>query len=171
MDNRKGDPDQRFAAALKLMKANQLPEAQPAFFALSRDYPNLSGPLTNLGILYARQHQHAQAVTAFIKAVTINPANAVAWNWLGSLYRESGDYLHAEQAYRQALALQPDYAAAHLNLGILYEVSLRRPQEALTQYRSYQEYAGKENLIVTAWIRELEATPTAAITVATGAPP
>ena len=93
----------------------------------------------------------------------------MAWNWLGSLYRENGDYRRAEQAYRQALGVQPDYAAAHLNIGILYDVYLKRPQDALLQYREYLRSAGKEDLLVSAWIRELETS--AGTTVASGASP
>ena len=167
--SRGGDPDQRFSAALKLMRDHQSQEAQAALLALARDFPGFSGPLTDLGILYAQGHQRTQAIAGLTKAVAANPRNAVAWNWLGSLYRESSDDLHAEQSYLQALAVRPDYAAAHLNLGILYEVSMKRPQDALYQYREYLKTAGKEDLIVLAWIRQLESSSTT--TVASGTTP
>lgn len=165
----KSDPDQRFSAALKLMKDHQPQDAQAAFAALAKDFPDFSGPLTDLAILYAQSRQRPQAIAAFGKAVTMNPRNAVAWNWLGILYRESGDYIRSESAYRQALLVKPDYAAAHLNLAILYDVAMRRPQDALFQYREYQRYSGKDDLIVTAWIKDLEMTVGTA--VASGAAP
>ena len=71
------------------------------------------------------------------------------------LYRESGDHARAEQAYRRALAAQPQYAPAQLNLGILYDLYLQRPHDAVAAYRSYRE-AGGGDLIVEAWIREIE---------------
>lgn len=163
------DPDQRFNAALKLMKDHQPREAQAAFMALARDYPDFSGPLTDLAILYAQSRQRPQAIAGFSKAVNMNPRNAVAWNWLGILYREGGDYARAESAYQQALSVKPDYAAAHLNLAILYDVALRRPQDALFQYREYLRTSGKEDLIVSAWIKDLEMT--VGTTVASGATP
>jgi Flp pilus assembly protein TadD len=165
----KADPDQRFSAALKLMKDHQPQEAQAAFAALAKDYPDFSGPLTDLAILYAQSRQRPQAIASFSRAVNMNPRNAVAWNWLGILYRESGDYLRSEKAYQQALAIKPDYAAVHLNLAILYDVGMRRPQDALSQYREYQRTSGKEDLIVTAWIKDLEMT--SGTTVASGAAP
>ena len=167
---KKGDPDQRFKAALKLMKDHE-PEAQAAFLALSQDFPKFSGALTDLGILYAQGRHREQALASFSQAVAANPSNAVALNWLGILYRESGDLARSEQAYRTALALRADYAAAHLNLAILYDVSLRRPQEALAQYREYQKYAGDQNLIVSAWIKDLEQTTSATTAVASGVTP
>jgi len=44
-----------------------------------------------------------------------------------------------------------------LNLGILYDAYLKRPQDALAQYREYQNIAGKDSRpVVTAWINELQ---------------
>ncbi len=152
----KGDPDQRFQEALARMKARKFPEAQAAFIALSRDYPTFSGPLTDLGILYAQSHQRELAVSSLTRAVNANPDNAIAHNWLGTLHREAGDFVHAEQSYRKAITVRPDYAQAHLNLAILYDVALHRPREALASYRDYQRLVGKDDLIVAAWIRDLE---------------
>lgn len=166
----RGDPDQRFQEALALMKARKFPEAQAAFIALSRDFPTFSGPLTDLGILYAQSHQRELAVASLTRAVKANPDNAVAHNWLGTLHREGADFVHAEQSYRKAITVRPDYAQAHLNLAILYDVALHRPREALASYREYQQLVGKDDLIVAAWIRDLEsriqATPSAVRTAA-----
>lgn len=154
----KGDPDARFKEALKLLKDRQPKEAQEAFAKLAADFPTLSGPLTDLGILYAQGKQRAAAIGSFEKAVAVNPDNVVARNWLGTLYRENNEYAKAENAYLKAIATKPDYAPPHLNLGILYDAYLKRPQDALTQYREYQRIAGTDKLIVSAWIKELEAT-------------
>ncbi|MFP5307910.1 MAG: tetratricopeptide repeat protein, partial [Gammaproteobacteria bacterium] len=148
--------DRRFQHALQLMKDQQLDEARAAFEALARDIPELSGALTNLGILYAQARQRDAALLSFSEAVEANPRNAVALNWLGILYRERGDYAQAERTYRRALAVRPNDVAVLLNLGILYDVYLQRPQDAISAYRSYRA-AGGGDLIVEAWIRDLEA--------------
>ena len=152
----KGDPDRRFQEALALMKAGRIEEAQTAFLALSRDYPQFSGPLTDLGILYAQSRQRELAVESLGRAVALNPNNEVAHNWLGTLYREGGDFARAERAYRAAIAARPDYAQAHLNLAILYDVALHQPEKAMAEYRTYQRLSGDDSLIVEAWIRELQ---------------
>lgn len=154
------DANARFDAALQLMKQQQVAEAQAAFQSLANDYPEFSGPLTALGILYAQGRKRDTALASFAKAVAANPANAVAWTWLGSLYREARNHTGAEDAYRRAIAARSDYAAAHLNLGILYDVSLHRPQDALREYREYQRLSGDRNLMVAVWIKELEASST-----------
>jgi tetratricopeptide (TPR) repeat protein len=150
------DADARFKNALDLMKARQFEPARAAFLELSRDFPEFSGPLTNLGILYAQEKQRDAAVASLSRAVDANPRNAVALNWLGILYRESGAYARAEDAYVRALAARTDYAPATLNLAILYDVFLHRPDAALARYRDYQRLTGGDNLIVAAWIRDLE---------------
>lgn len=152
----KGDPDLRFQEALALMKARRHAEAQAAFLALSTDFPDFSGPLTDLGILYAQGRQTELALASLTRAIQANPDNAVAHNWLGTLHRERGDFLRAEQSYRRAIAARADYAPAYLNLGILYDLALHRPREALAAYQEYQRRLGGEDLIVAAWIRDLE---------------
>ena len=147
---------QRFDAALKLMRAGERDAALSAFQQLSRDFPQFSGPLTDLGILHAQAGQRGEAISTLSRAVLVNPRNAVAHNWLGSLYREGGDFARAEQAYRRAVDADPQYAPAHRNLGLLYELSLAQPQQALTHYREYQRLTTDEGSIVAAWIRRLE---------------
>lgn len=153
----KGDPEQRFQAALQLMKDKKPQDAKDAFAALAKDFPQYSGPLNDLGALQAQGKQRDQAIGSFSRAVAISPKDDFAWGWLGILYREGGDYGHAEQAYLKAIALKPDNSVTHLNLGILYDAYLKRPQDALAQYREYQRLAGKDGRpIVTAWINELQ---------------
>jgi len=162
-DPAKGDPQQRFQAALKLMKDRQTQEAKDAFASLAQDFPQYSGPLNDLGVLQAQGRQRDQAIASFAKAIAANGSNAFAYGWLGILYRENGDYAQAEQAYLKAISLKPEDAAAHLNLGILYEVYLKRPAQALAQYREYQRIAGQGNLMVGVWIRQLELTTPASV--------
>ena len=169
----KGDPDARFTAALKLLKDRQMKEARDAFFQLAKDFPQYGGPYTDLAIIQYQAKQPALAIANFEKAARLNPDNAVAWNWLGVIARENKDYAKAEASYTKALQIKPDYAAAHLNLGVLYDVYTRRPADAISHYREYQRLTGGDKLIVTAWIKELEAAapPAAAAATTTGAAP
>lgn len=152
-----GSAQARFEAALKLMQDGQREAAGQALQTLCRDYPNFSGPCTDLGIVYAKMQRRDAAIAAFSEASRRNPDNVVALNWLGLLYREAGDYTRAEQAYQQAMRARPDDAAAYLNLAILYDLSLHRQQEALAQYRLYLQHSGSQpRPMVGVWIREIE---------------
>ena len=156
-DPAKGDPEQRFQAALKLMRDQQPQDAKDAFAKLAQDFPQYSGPLNDLGVLQAQGKQRDQAISSFARATAANPKDDFAWGWLGVLYRENGDLGRAEQAYLKAIALKSDNPVTHLNLGILYDAYLKRPQDALAQYREYQRLAGKDSRpVVTAWINELQ---------------
>jgi len=152
----KGDPQSRFTAALQLMKQKNYQEAEPALIALSNDFPQYSGPLTNLGIIYAKTNRRDQAMLVLTKATVANGRNAVAWNWLGMMQREGGSPAAAERSYLKALEVKPDYAPAHLNLGILYDTYLGRPADALGHYKQYQQLAGRDDLRIAAWIAEIE---------------
>ncbi len=85
------------------------------------------------------------------------------------MYREAGDYKRAEQRWQKAIELRADYAAAVLNLAILYDLSMHRPQDALPLYRRYQELSGNQDLIVSAWVRELESRGPVVAAIGSGA--
>jgi tetratricopeptide (TPR) repeat protein len=152
----KGDPQSRFSASLQLMKEKKYPEAEAGLVALANDFPQFSGPLTNLGIIYAKTNRRDQAMLVLTKATVANSRNPVAWNWLGMMQREGGSGAAAERSYLKALEAKPDYALAHLNLGILYDNYLGRPADALVHYRQYQQLAGRDDLRIAAWIAEIE---------------
>ena len=153
----KGDPEGRFVEALDLMKQKKTTEAEAAFMALTRDFPEFSGPQANLGILFAKSKRRDAAIAAFTRAATANGQNASAFNWLGILNREAGNFPRAKESYEKAISVKPDYAAAHLNLGLLYEESLKQPTEAVKHYREYYRINGGKDLRVLPWIAEIEA--------------
>lgn len=153
----KGDPEARFAEALTLMKQKKSKEAEDAFMALARDFPEFSGPQTNLGILFAKSNRRDAAIAAFTRAASANGQNASAFNWLGILNREAGNYVRAKESYEKAISVKSDYAAARLNLGLLLEDHLHQPAEAVAQYREYYRITGGKDLRVLPWIAEIEA--------------
>ncbi len=158
----KGDPESRFKAALDLMKTKKTAEAEAAFLKLAQDFPDYTGPQTNLGILYAKSNRRDIAIAALDKATRANPNNASAFNWMGVVYREAGDYPRAQKSYEKALQVKPDYAAAQLNLGLLFDEYLKQPVAAVPHYREYLRLYGKEDLRVLAWIAEIESAQKAA---------
>lgn len=149
-------PEERYAAALDLLRRNQLGPAQEAFEALTRELPEKSGPWTNLGLIHYRNRRWPDARAALEAAVRANPRNAEAHNQLGMVLRELRDYPRARQAYEAALSVQPDLASAHLNLGLLMDMHLNAPQEALTHYRRYLALGNEDDLRVYVWIAEIE---------------
>ncbi len=165
-------PQERLAHVVRLLNSNQFRAAEAELMIFVKDRPELTGPHTNLGIVYARTERWADARLEFAKAVASDLNNAIAHNWLGVLARQAGNYQRAEASYREALAADPGYAAAQLNLAFLYDQYLKRPADALAAYRSFNEMTGKKDVRVAVWAAELDRapattkTPAAASTVA-----
>ena len=123
---------------------------------ITRKYPSLAGPFTNLGLVYIKKGKFTEAKQALLQATTIKPGDAVAYNHLGVAYRELGEFKQAQQAYEEALKLKPDYADAHLNIGILYDVYLNDLNQALLQYQQYQSLSNSPDPKVEKWIVDLK---------------
>jgi len=145
---------QQYAKALQLMKSGRNTDAELEFKELVVEYPQLSGPQLNLGLLYLRDSRLPEAEATFKAALEHEPANAVAGNELGIVERKLGKFAEAEAAYQRTIAAEPNYAPAHLNLGVLYDLYLAQPQKALDQFERYLEIAG-DNKQVAGWVVEL----------------
>lgn len=145
---------EQYAMALELVKQGRNNDAELAFLQMVADYPQLSGPQLNLGLLYLRDSRLPEAETAFKAAFERNPNNPVAGNELGIVERRLGKFADAEAAYQRAIAAEPNYAQAHLNLGVLYDLYLAQPQKALDEFERYIQIAG-DNKQVAGWVIEL----------------
>jgi Flp pilus assembly protein TadD len=97
------DAEQRFAAALDLIRHERYEQAQAMLNSITRDHPDLAGPYVNLGIVDVRLGRPAEAERAFRSALDRQPDNAVAYNQLGVIYREQGRFAEARGAYERAI--------------------------------------------------------------------
>jgi tetratricopeptide (TPR) repeat protein len=144
----------RYEAALAALKAGKFAEAEPALRALTREYPKLSGPYANLGILYFRQAKLTLAAEMLGRAIELNPSQAGYFNQLGIVHRHAGEFAKAREAYEEALALDPLHAEAQLNLGILHDLYLWEPSRALSYYQRYLELHPRDDM-VQKWIVDI----------------
>lgn len=154
----KKQPEERFAEALTLMKQRKMAEAEAAFIVLAQEFPEATGPHTNLGIIFAKTNRDDAAIRAFTRAASADGSNASAFNWIGILNRKIGNYERARQSFEKAIEIKPDYAPALINLGLLLEESMNQPEAAIEAYRRYRNAAGEDDLRVLPWIAELEAS-------------
>jgi len=141
-----------YLQALRTIEQGNEGQAIKLLSDMSRQYPALSGPQTNLGLIYYNQDDIVKAEAAFKAALGINPKNAVAHNHLGIIYRRQGRFREAETAYLSAIQHKPDYANAHLNLGILYDIYLLKLDKALQHYQKFQSLQASEDKTVKNWI-------------------
>jgi tetratricopeptide (TPR) repeat protein len=96
--------------------------------------PGLYEAELNLGMLYLRDHQAAQALPLLRDAANAKPEQARPKRYLGDALLATGDFAGAADAFAAALARDPKLAAAELGLG----QSLERQgklEDALPHYR------------------------------------
>ncbi len=76
-----------------------------------------------------------EIISAYEKAIDLDPKSAGALVNLGTIYFNSRDWQSAEKYYSQALEVDPEYALAHFDLANLYDERGNR-ERALAHYES-----------------------------------
>jgi tetratricopeptide (TPR) repeat protein len=147
---------QQFNQAINAMAAHQWPSAEQQLQQLTANYPTLSGPYLNLGIVYRQTNRLDKAEEAFKAALTANTKNLEAYNQLAYIKREQGDFKAAEANYLSALQVWPKHPATHKNLGILYDLYLGQWDKALDHFRKYDYLVGSSDKTVAGWIIDLQ---------------
>jgi tetratricopeptide (TPR) repeat protein len=136
------------------MRSGNATEAELEFKQMTLNYPQLSAPFVNLGILYRKSGHFDLSEEALKKAVERNDASAVAWNELGATQRLRGEFPDAAASYEKAIAADSNFAPAYRNLGVVSDLYLGDPERALTALERYKELTN-EDRPVTSWIAEL----------------
>jgi predicted O-linked N-acetylglucosamine transferase (SPINDLY family) len=99
--------------------------------ARDSDQPPL---LTNLGLSYAGQGRHQEAMECYRRALQLDANYPEANNNLGVVLREEGEPEAAAKYYQRALELRPNYGDAHNNLAIVL-FDLGRYEQAEQHFR------------------------------------
>lgn len=145
-----------YARALQARMAGKDTQALVMFRSLGERFPQLSGPLLNVGLIYMEQEEYAKAQQAFEQSLAINDANPYAHNGLGLALREQGQFDDARIHYERALVLDPKYARAHFNLAVLAELYLQDLHLALEHFQAYQNLQKLPDENVANWIVDLQ---------------
>lgn len=74
----------------------------------------------DLGESWYLEGDYHAAISAFLKATTINSNYAEAWNNLGLVYSQEEQNIEAVTAFRRAVLINPRYTEAWNNLGDVY---------------------------------------------------
>ena len=138
------------------MRSGNNTEAELEFKQVALQFPQLSAPYVNLGILYRKAGRLEQSEDALKTAVERNDGSAVAWTELGATQRLRGEFPNAAASYEKAIADDPNFAPAYRNLGVVSDLYLGDPERALTAFERYKELTGEEKP-VSGWIAELRA--------------
>lgn len=98
---------------------------------------------TALGIAYGQAGREADAVTAFNRALAVEPTNGIALQNIGTIRLRQNNLPEAEAFVRKALAADPALANAYTTLGVIFQ---RRNQidNAIESWRRAVEIDGTE---------------------------
>ncbi|MBV1921109.1 MAG: hypothetical protein KUG73_10545 [Pseudomonadales bacterium] len=144
-----------YLVALAEMKSGNLVGALSIFKTLSTQYPLLSGPVVNQGIILRKQGKLKEAKKILQDALFKKYQNPYLLSELGAINRDLGNFKQAKQAYLSAIRIEGAYANAHYNLGVLADLYLHDPELALKEFKAYQALQEKPNKKVKGWIKEL----------------
>ena len=91
---------------------------------------NTRSPLAtyNLGETYRLLERREEAADCYLRAATLKPDYAAAWNSLAMVRQQGGELADAEDAYRRAVNLMPESAELQNNLGTLLHDMGRLPE-------------------------------------------
>lgn len=104
-------------ALIGLLSQKRYPELFAQCKVLAKKFPK-EGVIYNIqGNACAEMERFEDAISAFSKAIRVEPTYAEAHSNLGNAYQSSGEIEKAKDCFRTAIKLKPNYAEAHSNLG------------------------------------------------------
>jgi Flp pilus assembly protein TadD len=109
-------------------------EALPSFEQAAAETPTLVTAWHYLGLAYDRLGDRDKAVSAWRRALEIQPDYPQTHNALGLMRARAGDIQGAESEFRQTVSSDPDNAEARYNLGLAL-VRLNRLDEAAVELK------------------------------------
>ncbi len=75
----------------------------------------------NLGLFYLNQNNVDEAVKYFVKALSLDTRNHLAWNALGLAHSMKGRLDESVKAYQKCLEINPRFTEARNNLGAVFQ--------------------------------------------------
>jgi tetratricopeptide (TPR) repeat protein len=86
-------------------------------------------------IYYNEKSLYYESVTAYKRAIDLDPRSVEARMGLGEVYEDKGLYKEAIEEYRRVIESEPSHAEALYNLALVYEKV--DPKEAIVQWERY----------------------------------
>jgi tetratricopeptide (TPR) repeat protein/TolB-like protein len=86
-------------------------------------------------IYYGEKSLYYESVTAYKRAIDLDPRSVEARMGLGEVYEDKGLYKEAIEEYRRVIEAEPSHAEALYNLALVYEKV--DPKEAIVQWERY----------------------------------
>lgn len=135
-ETRAAEPaDQDYADAIKKLAANDTAGAELAFKRALEKKPDHANALLGLAEIAFKNNRADQADNLIRRAIIAAPENAHARASLGRLLAMQNKYEEAEGELKKATYLDPKMIRPRMDLADIYATALRKPKDALAQYR------------------------------------
>lgn len=144
-----------FKVAIEFMNQAKPEKAKKSFEKMTLDYPALSGPFANLGVIYSQNKEWEKALEYLILAQSKNTKNVKILNQLGYVYRQQGLFSEAQRTYEKAIKIDGQYADSYLNLGVLFDIYMGNLVKASGYYQKYQSLQSNPDRKVAGWIVDI----------------
>lgn len=119
-------------------------------------FPDHSGALANLGLIYSETNRLDKAEKTLEKAINIDRTNPQIYLRLAHVYKLQGKLVKALEAYRKTIDADAKNAKAHYNIAILYDLYLQDKPSAILHVQSYQDITGNKDKETSLWLKQLE---------------
>lgn len=104
----------------ELILSGRVDEGLEILKALEEDHDEWWNLLFFIGVGYRMQEQYEDALSYFLKVMSLNTGHIQTMNELGICLLSLGDYDEAEKYFKEAIRLSPQNAEIICNLGIVY---------------------------------------------------
>lgn len=99
--------DEKIAAADRLLKNNQIEQAEKIYLKLAAKYPQEARIYNRLGVIYLKQKNYSDARDSFLQAIKIDPTESSRHYNLGMAYFGMNLPEKAKVSLKKALELDP----------------------------------------------------------------
>lgn len=137
----------------KLYDAGKYDDAMSKFALVTSTDPQNAIAFNNIGLIYKKKNNYAQAENYYKKALAIRPDYPEGLNNLAVLKVASGDTLEASLFLKKAISADPAYADAYFNLAVLND-NEGNYKEAISNYKLFLQYTDTSDSSFTAKIKD-----------------
>lgn len=139
--------DDYFALALSLVALGKPDEAIAKLGEITRRWPDMPGPFTEMGKMLLQRGDTEKSITWFKRAVEIDETRSAPWNNLGAAHARLGQYDVAEHAFASAIQVDSENTGAMLGFSQMLMEKGNLPLAWKWCERAYQLRPKKANVL------------------------
>jgi tetratricopeptide (TPR) repeat protein len=136
-----------------LYNAGKLDDALAKFLSASIQEPANPVPFNNIGLIYKKKNNFAQAESYYKKAIMLKPDYSECLNNLGVMKDAMGESLEAAIYLKKAINADATYPDAYFNLAVLNDKE-GNFRESISNYKFFLQYADANNESLVNKVRE-----------------